>query len=282
MKKILTTLHRYGKKTGDDTIDFLIYLPHSSLDTDWLSFARSTFQIPRDDISDALLGSYMYHEADIGMSEVTQSCMASLVDIDFSIGILEVNIPRSLCDLNRPLELAVPPIMNTEKWGNIYSDATIEISEVLSRSKFCLQLHSMCSYDRIQSFQFDSSVSVSQIYDFVSSGYAGNKRECTILTSDTNGNHKSNHTYDELLTRSFNRDNISIGKNTAYQLIWDYPATKIMETIPSSFLEITKWSLANTDTSDMIDTNQIIFDADKISIFGNILARSIEQFLIRN
>ncbi len=282
MKKILTTLYRYGKKTGDDTIDFLIYLPHSSLDIDWLSFARSTFQISRDDIPDILLESYMYHEADIGVREVAQSCMSILGDIDFLIGILEVHIPRSLCDMNRPLDIAVAPILDQEKWRHIYSDATTEISEVLSRSKFCLQLHSMCSFDSIVPFQLDWDVSATQIHDFISTWYAGKKRVCTILTRDITGKHRSFDKYDEILIQSFNSYSIPIGENTTYQLIWNYPATNIMEAIPSSLLEITKWSLANSATSDMIDTNYIIFDADKISVFGNIIADSIRQFLVKN
>ncbi len=83
--------------------------------------------------------------------------------MDISIGILVVDIPRAICDMNRPFERAIPPILDREKWKSIYDDATSEISAVMSRSKFCLQLHSMCSFDPIVSFRFDSSVSPDQM-----------------------------------------------------------------------------------------------------------------------
>ncbi len=281
MTKPLTILHTFGNKLWDNTIDFLIYLPHSFVDTDWISFARSTFQWARDDIYDSLLGSYIYHEADIGMREVALSCVKSLGDTDFSIGILEVDIPRALCDMNRPFWRAIPPIMNPESWKQIYDDATTEISEVLTRSKFCLQLHSMCSHDCILPLRLDTVTSVAEIQIFLSTGYSGKVRECTLLTSDALGNYKSYHEYDALIKESFEQANIPLELNTAYQLMSDYPATAIMESMPSSLLEITKWSLANSHTSDMIDTNQIVFDTEKVSFFGKILARSILQFVTK-
>jgi hypothetical protein len=275
MTKPLTTLRTFGNKTWDNTIDFLIYIPHSSVDTDWISFARSTFQWARDDISDVLLGSYIYHEADIGMHEVALSCVKSLGDTTFSVGILEVDIPRALCDMNRPFWRAIPPIMNGELWRQIYDDATSEISAVLSQSRFCLQLHSMCSYDCILPLRLDTGTSVAEIQTFLSTGYSGKARECTLLTSDTQGNYKSNHDYDTLLIQSFEQANIPLELNTAYQLMSDYPATAIMENMPSSLLEITKWALATSNTSHIIDTNSILFDPQKIDFFGEMLARSI-------
>lgn len=199
----LTTLNLFGNKTPDNIIDFLIYLPHSSVDRDWLSFARSTFQRMRDDISDELFQSYIYHEADIGMREVAESCMQNLEDLPISIGILEVNIPRALCDMNRPFERAVPPLMDKENWKQIYDDATAEISEILERSRFCLQLHSMCSFDCVLPFGLNRDFSIAQIQEFLSTGYSGKSRECILLTSDTLGYYKSNREYDSLLIDCF-------------------------------------------------------------------------------
>lgn len=283
MTKQLTTLRIFGNKISDDNIiDFLIYLPHSSFDVDWLIFARSTFQVARDDISDDLLQAYIYHEADIGMKEIVESCVQNLEDLPFSIGILEGNIPRALCDMNRPFGRAIPSLMNQEMWRKIYDDTMVEISNVLKRSKFCLQLHSMCSFDCTLPLQLNREVSITQIQEFLSTGYSGKRRECTLLTSDISGNYKSNREYDSLLIQYFEKNSIPLEKNTTYQLISDYPATEIMGSMPSSLLEITKWSLANTNTSDMIDTNQIVFDPKKISFFWEILSSSIRQFIVKN
>ena len=278
MKKTLTTLHQYGKMNSDNSIDFLIYIPHASFDASWISSIRDTSLSTTDNFSDRLLQSYVYHEADIGMLEVAQSCICSLWDTDISIAILVVDIPRAICDMNRSFDRAIPPILDRTKWQSIYDDAASEISAVMNRSKFCLQLHSMCSFDPIISFRFDASVSPDDMWEFLSGGYSGKRRHCNLLTSTTEGVYKSNKQYDTLLSEWFVERDIPLEYNTAYHLIPEYPSASIMDIVPSSFIEITKGSLANNDTIDMIDTNQIILNTDKINIFWEILAKSISQY----
>lgn len=278
MKKTLTTLHQYGKMNSDNSIDFLIYIPHASSDATWISSIRETSLYNTDNFTDRLLQSYVYHEADIGMLEVAQSCIDNMWDIGISISILVVDIPRAICDMNRPFVKAIPPILDNAKWQPVYDDATSEISAVMNRSKFCLQLHSMCSFDPIVSFRFDESVSPDQMWDFLSGGYAGKRRQCNLLTSTTEGVYKSNGQYDTLLSEWFVERDIPLEYNTAYHLVPEYPSASIMDIVPSSFIEITKGSLANNDTIDMIDTNQIILNTDKINIFWEILAKSISQY----
>ena len=278
MQRTFTTLHQYGKMNLDNSIDFLIYIPHASFDASWISSIRDTSLSTTDNFSDRLLQSYVYHEADIGMLEVAQSCISSLWDTDISIAILVADIPRAICDMNRSFNRAIPPILDRTKWQSIYDDATSEISSVMNRSKFCLQLHSMCSFDPIISFRFDESVSPDNMRDFLSGWYSGKRRYCNLLTSTTEGVYKSNKQYDTLLSEWFVERDIPLEYNTAYHLIPEYPSASIMDIVPSSFIEITKGSLANNDTIDMIDTNQIILNTDKINIFWEILAKSISQY----
>lgn len=276
-----TTLHLFGAARWDNRIDFLIFLPHSSTDSSWMQFARSTFMISRDDIVDTIISDYLYHEADIGMREVAFSCMENLPHIPFSIGILEVNIPRWLCDMNRPFERAMPPILDKEQWKDIYNQASDVVFGIIDRSEFCLQLHSMCSFDPVKKLCFDSDVSVFQIKDFLSYGYSWKPRNCNLLTQDIHRNQVSNIDFDSIITCCFQEKNTTLDSDIAYQLLPDYPATKIMDIIPSSLLEITKWSLATESTTDSINTNDIIFDPEKIIFFGKLIAESIKKFLLK-
>ena len=78
MQRTLTTLHQYGKMNLDNSIDFLIYIPHASSDASWISSIRETSLYNTDNFTDRLLQSYVYHEADIGMLEVAQSCIDNM------------------------------------------------------------------------------------------------------------------------------------------------------------------------------------------------------------
>lgn len=274
----LTTLHTYGKPREDNQIDFLIFLPHVSTDATWVDFARSTFHQNREDITDEVLRSYLYHEADTGTWEVAHSCVEQYQDMDISIGILEVHVPRAFCDMNRLFATSIPRIMDSQKWKEIYDNLSLEIERVIGKSDFCLQLHSMCSFEPTYRFSLQSDTPVDTIHNFLNWCYAGSPRVCNLLTTNKDNFQYSDTRYDMILSSEFESANIPLEYNSAYVLLEDYPATTIMQQIPSSLLEITKWSLANSATIDMIDTNKIVFDTSKIDVFWKILMQSIRSF----
>ncbi len=80
----------------------LIYIPHGSLNRDFISLVRDTSKVPLDTISDELLYQYLYHECDIGTKEIGHKIIPHFQKSPYSFGILTVNIPRGFCDLNRP------------------------------------------------------------------------------------------------------------------------------------------------------------------------------------
>lgn len=89
----------------------------------------------------------------------------------------------------------------------------------------------------------------------------------------------SDRNFDDILLNCFQEKKIILDSDIAYQLLPDYPATKIMGVIVSSLIEITKGSLATESTMDSINTNNIEFDSEKIAFFGKLIAESIKKYL---
>ena len=117
--------------TQKQNFDLLIYVPHHSIDKDFIKKVRETSKISLDYVSDDLLYKYMYHEADTWVVEVLESMKKYLEKSEFSIWILKVEIPRGFCDLNRPLELAIPEVFRDKSWDEIYLKAEKEIENVI-------------------------------------------------------------------------------------------------------------------------------------------------------
>ena len=81
---------------------------------------RETSKKDISSISDDSLRRYIFHEADTGLREVVSVMMQDFIDSEWSIGILDIAVPRAFCDLNRLRNRACPPILEPEKWLEIY------------------------------------------------------------------------------------------------------------------------------------------------------------------
>ena len=76
--------------TQKHNFDLLIYVPHHSIDKDFIKKVRETSKISLDYVSDDLLYKYMYHEADTWVVEVLESMKKYLEKSEFSIWILKI------------------------------------------------------------------------------------------------------------------------------------------------------------------------------------------------
>lgn len=278
MKSIFTSLEKIWNQ-NKEKFDMLIYIPHGNIDKNFLKQVRETSKINLDNISDELLFKYMYHEADTWVVEVVESMKKYFLDSDFSIWILKVEIPRWYCDLNRPLNIAFSDIFQNFFWEKIYNEALDEVDKIVEKSDFIFQFHSMNSFNPIEKSKIWADFSENFIKNHIKKVYSGSKRECTILTETDKSEYISNKKFDDIFRKKFKENNIVLEENTAYQFLDFFPCTKITRENKSSFFEIIKWALATEKTKDKIDTNEIIFDQEKIDFFAKILSEIILEYL---
>lgn len=267
-----------GKKKIEN-YDAIIYIPHGSLETDFIEKVRETSQINLDAISNEMLYKYLYHEADTGVYEITDEIKKYFQNSDFSIWILKVEIPRGYCDLNRPLDIAVPKVLQHSFWNNIYKEADEEVRKILKKANFVFQFHSMNSFNPIEKSVFDENVSQDFIQNHIEKVYSGSKRECTLLTETNKGEYITERDFDQILRDTFQKYNITLEENTAYRLLDMFPATEIIRSQKSSIFEVTKWSLATDETKNETDSNNIVFDTEKIKLFWKVFYEILEKYL---
>lgn len=89
----------------------------------------------------------------------------------------------------------------------------------------------------------------------------------------------TNRVFDDILRRNFSQNSLTLEENTAYRLCEYLPCTEIIRTIPSSFLEITKGSLAIDSQKNAVNCSRLDFDPEKIQFFGKMLSDAILEFL---
>lgn len=275
------TLHTFWN-TNQVYSDILIFLPHSADDCGMIDFIRSSF-VWGYDISNPILSRYIQHEADRWSREVAFSAIDRFFsdpsNADFKISIFEVHIPRGFCDLNRPWELACPSVVDNTYWKQYYDTIVDTVFTVLQSAKFCLQLHTMASYEMISSWELDRSKDEKDIEYFLTSIYSGACRECNILTRTPDERELTCSEFDTILSHSFSKQQITLLRDISYRLIENRPSTDITKFLPSSFLEITKWSLATDETKESYDTSKIILSPTKVRLYGDILADSFQEYL---
>lgn len=86
---------------------------------------------------------------------------------------LAVEIPRGFCDLNRPRDRAVFPLLDTEKWLSLYDCVSAEIAPIISSARCVLHLHSMNNYNAENPVVFDASITESTIRAHLEKVYTG-------------------------------------------------------------------------------------------------------------
>lgn len=262
-----------------EKIDFLIYVPHGSIDKNFIKKVKETSKVDIKNISDELLYKYLYHEADTWVNEVINFMEKYFLDSEFSIWVLNVKIPRWFCDLNRPLEIAIPEVFRDKSWEDIYKKAEKEIEEVVEKSDFVFHFHSMNWFNPIEKSVFDENISEDFIKNHIEKIYSGSKRECTILTENENFEYLTNKEFDNIFREKFEEKNIVLEENTAYRLLTHFPCTEIILQKKSSFFEITKTAVASENTKNETDTNKIIFDERKLDFFAKVISEIILKYL---
>ena len=265
--------------TQKQNFDLLIYVPHNSIDKDFIKKVRETSKISLDSVSDDLLYKYMYHEADTWVIEVLESMKKYLEKSEFSIWILKVEIPRGFCDLNRPLELAIPEVFRDKSWDEIYLKAEKEIENVIQKSDFIFHFHSMNGFNPIEKSIFNENANSDFFKNHIEKVYSGSKRECTILTENIDWEYLTEKKFDKIFKEKFAENNLVLEENTAYRLLDHFPCTNIIRKHKSGFFEITKTAIATEKTKNNFDTNKIIFDEKKVEIYWKVLSEILLKYL---
>lgn len=265
-----------------EIIDFLIYVPHGSIEKNFIKKVRETSKVDLKNISEDMLYKYLYHEADTWVNEVINFMEKYFLDSKFKIWVLNVEIPRWFCDLNRPLEIAIPEVFRDKTWENIYKKAEKEVEEIIKKSNFIFHFHSMNGFNPIEKSVFNENISENFIKNHIEKIYSGSKRECTILTENEKFEYLTNKEFDDIFKEKFKENNITLEENTAYRLLNYFPCTEIILKNKSSFFEITKLSIATEETKNEFDTNKIIFDEKKLEFFAKIFSEIILKYLEKN
>lgn len=274
-----TTLKIYWNQNKEN-FDMMIYVPHDSRDKNFIKKVRETSKNPIENISDDLLYRYLYHEADSSVTEIISKMEKYFSEEkNFKIWVLRVEIPRWFCDLNRPLYRAIPNAFRDKFWEDLYEETQKEVFEILEKADFVFQFHSMNSFNPIEKAGIDEEISENFLKHHLEKIYSGTKRECTILTEDENWQYLTDKIFDDIFRKKFAENNVPLEENTAYKLLSDYPCTKITKLKKSSFFEVLKWSVATESTKNEIDTNNIIFDEEKLEFFAKILSEIIFEYL---
>lgn len=263
-----------------ENFDLMIYVPHDNRDKNFIKNVRETSKVDLENISDELLYNYLYHEADTWVSEII-SAMEKYFENkkDFKIWILRVEIPRGFCDLNRPLETAIPNSFRDNFWENFYNETQKEVFEILKKADFVFQFHSMNTFNPIEKAWISNEISEIFLNHHLDKIYSWTKRECTILTNDENWNYLTDKIFDEIFKKKFAENNVVLEENTAYKLLSNYPCTEIIKNQKSSFFEVIKWALATEETKNEINSNKIIFDEKKVEFFAKMISEIIFEYL---
>lgn len=86
---------------------------------------------------------------------------------------LAVEIPRGFCDLNRPRDRAVFPLLDTKKWLSLYDQVMTEMAPIFASSRSVLHLHSMNNYNAENPVIFDANITESTIRAHLEKVYTG-------------------------------------------------------------------------------------------------------------
>lgn len=211
----------------------MIYAPHPSINRDFITKVRETAQADISHTSDEILEKYLYHEADIGVIETMNFVEKFLANSPYSLGFLWVNIPRGFCDLNRPIELATPKILENNFWKNIYTETISDAEKIFKNSDFIFQFHSMNSYNPTEKKNFDKCISENNTQYIYEKMYGGSLRENTILTENTDEKYLTNKNFDEIFKKIFQKNNLVLEENTAYRFVENFPCTEIAKNYKS-------------------------------------------------
>ncbi len=258
--------------------DFFIFAPHAWDSPDWISFIQET--LVKKDFSPSLLHDYIKHEADLWSRELSVWIFETLKIQRPELKILLIiwEVPRAFCDLNRIPERAIPEMVKRELWHDINYHAMQEIEMLLSQAKYGLHIHTMNSRNNTLNWNLHQNISENDIKNFLHCGYSWLSRNDNILTQHTNGNYHSFQELDNIFVKNWNAKNILLDRDVAYKFEPHFSATHLVEKIPSSLIEVTKWNLATSQTKDAIDASKIVLDEEKLQSYQDLISQSIVEF----
>lgn len=265
-------------------IDILILLPHAGNWEDWINQIHISW-IWDKLIDWNILREYLAHEADRWSREIISESICLLkekIDIETcKIAVFDIHIPRWICDLNRVWERACPWSIRSSDWKSLYDETLSSLSWEIDNASFCLQFHTMNGKDPTYKFSLDWEKDTKDIQNFLNTCYSGKKRECNILTRLDTGEYITSQRHDQLLQSIFQSRNIKLHENEAYRFTKNYPATDIAQRMPSTLIEITKDSLANSHNQSEVNSSKIIFDQEKIHTFAEIFSDFFVWLLLK-
>lgn len=258
--------------------DFFLFAPHAWDSTQWIPFIQETFA--GNYFSSELLHNYIRHEADLGSRELSLWIFEKLTLQRPELKILLIigEVPRAFCDLNRIPERAIPDIVKRELWESINNNAMQEIENLLLQSHYGLHIHTMNSRNNTQNWCLTRNISENDVKNFLQCAYSGCQRNDNILTQHVNGNYHSFQQLDNIFIKNWNAKNILLDRDVAYKFETHFSATHLVEKIPSSLIEVTKWNLATQATKDSIDGSKIVLDEEKLHQYQELIFESILEF----
>lgn len=258
--------------------DFFLFAPHAGDSSTWIPFIQET--CVKKDFSCDLLYDYIRHEADLGSRELSVWIFETLKIQRPELKILLIiwEVPRAFCDLNRIPERAIPEMVKRELWYDINYHAMQEIEMHLSQAKYGLHIHTMNSRNNTLNWNLHQNISENDIKNFLHCGYSWLSRNDNILTQHANGNYHSFQELDNIFVKNWNAKNILLDRDVAYKFEPHFSATHLVEKIPSSLIEVTKWNLATSQTKDAIDASKIVLDEGKIQSYQDLISQSIVEF----
>lgn len=259
--------------------DFFIYAPHAWYDKSWIPFIKQT--LINNNFSDEILYSYMKHEADLWTRELSFWIYEKLKEKrpDLKILLILWIVPRAFCDLNRIPEVAIPKCAKKELWQDLNDCWISNIENLILNSKAWLHLHTMNSRNNTINWHFWPDVSEIDLRNFLNNWYSWSERKDNILTHRVNWVYHSFASLDDIFIKNWEKNNIPLDRNIAYQFEEHFSATHLVSKVPSSLIEVTKGNLATEDTKHHIDASIIELDNEKIEKYVYLIGESILEFL---
>jgi hypothetical protein len=106
---------------------------------------------------------------------------------ELQVVVQSVNIPRAWCDLNRPLEKAVPSALRFETYQGSYQ-LQLEADYALhERAKRAVHIHTMCGRSPVMQWAFTENTTEADMKEFLDACYSGDDRHIDLLTHTLDG-----------------------------------------------------------------------------------------------
>lgn len=263
----------------DDKLDLIIFVPHANTDAHFIEDIYSHSSISLNHIPPKILQEYIRFEADIGTDIIAEKIYTKFFTTKYKVGIVEVLVPRALCDMNRPKNTAIASILDQVYWWEIYESLYQEIESLLRGARNVLHLHSMNDFEPIDTCIMEADIDQNWFEYHIDKKYSWELRQCNLLTQDEYGDTISNRSMDKCIESIFQRHSIVLQKNSAYRLRSYYPCNRFMREIPSSFIEIRKGLMAEGNTEAFINSATIILSPEKIDFFANVIFEALNAYI---